>query len=239
MRAAAHAVPGTGALVGGAQAADVDTRDASRADLWLVVPVILLVNALVLGLLLRSLVAPVILLAVNVLSALAAIGAGSWLTRVLLDQPALDLQVPLLAFLFLVALGIDYTMFLMHRAREEARRHGTRAGVVQAVSHTGAVITSAGLVLAGVFAALGVLPLVTLGQLGLIVGLGVLVDTFVVRTLLVPGLVTLAGDRIWWPGAVASGATTATPRSTRVRSLEPVEPSEPSEPSEPVGASAR
>jgi len=149
---------------------------------------------------LRSLVAPVLLLLVNLASAVAAIGAGAWLSRVLFGQQALDLQVPILAFLFLVALGIDYTIFLVHRARTEATRLGTRAGMVEAVAHTGSVITSAGIVLAAVFAALGVLPLVTLGQLGLIVGIGVLVDTLVVRTVIVPAIFSLTGDRIWWPG---------------------------------------
>ena len=160
----------------------------------------LAVSFLVLLVLLRSLVAPVLLLLVNLTSAVAAIGAGAWLSRVLFDQQALDLQVPILAFLFLVALGIDYTIFLVHRARAEAERLGTRAGMVEAVAHTGNVITSAGIVLAAVFAALGVLPLVTLGQLGLIVGVGVVVDTLVVRTVIVPAIFSLVGDRIWWPG---------------------------------------
>nr|WP_231980297.1 MMPL family transporter [Tessaracoccus coleopterorum] len=141
------------------------------------------------------------LLLVNLASAVAAIGAGAWLSRVLFDQQALDLQVPLLAFLFLVALGIDYTIFLVHRARAEAAVLGTKDGMVEAVSHTGSVITSAGIVLAAVFAALGVLPLVTLGQLGLIVGVGVIVDTLVVRTVIVPAIFALVGDRIWWPGS--------------------------------------
>ena len=144
-------------------------------------------------------VAPILLLAVNLASAIAAIGAGAWLSRVVLGQHALDLQVPLLAFLFLVALGIDYTIFLVHRARAEAERLGTATGMVQAVAHTGGVITSAGIVLAAVFAALGVLPLVTLGQMGLIVGVGVIVDTLVVRTVIVPAIFALVGDRIWWP----------------------------------------
>src|SRR5699024_11165528 len=115
------------------------------------------------------------------------------------SQQALDLQVPLLSFLFLVALGIDYTIFLVHRAKTEAAAHGTRKGIVAAVTHTGSVITSAGIVLAAVFAALGVLPLVTLGQLGLIVGLGVIVDTLIVRTVIVPAVFALMGDKIWWP----------------------------------------
>ncbi len=199
LREAAHAVPDADALVGGATATDVDARAGNAHDLWLIAPLVLAVSFIVLLVLLRSLVAPVVLLALNIASALAAIGAGAWLSRVLFDQHALDLQVPLLSFLFLVALGIDYTIFLVHRARSEARVHGTRTGMVRAVAHTGGVITSAGIVLAGVFAALGVLPLVTLGQLGLIVGVGVIVDTLVVRTVIVPAVFGLLGDRIWWP----------------------------------------
>lgn len=200
VREAAHHVTGAHALVGGQQAVDVDARAGNMRDLLLLAPLVLLINALVLMALTRSLVAPLVLLGVNILSALATIGAGSWIGRQLLDWSALDLQVPLLAFLFLVALGIDYTIFLVHRARTEAATHGTRDGMVRAVSGTGAVITSAGIVLAAVFAALGVLPLVALGQLGLIVGLGVVLDTFLVRTVLVPGLFGLLGDRIWAPG---------------------------------------
>lgn len=204
LRDAVHAVAGADALVGGAVAEDLDARVGSEQDLWLVAPLVLAVCFVVLVLLLRSMVAPVLLLAVNVASAVAAIGAGAFLSRILFDQPALDLQVPLLAFLFLVALGIDYTIFLVHRARAEAEYLGTRAGMVEAVAHTGSVITSAGVVLAAVFAALGVLPLVTLSQLGLIVGLGVIVDTLVVRTVIVPAVFSLVGDRIWWPGRLRS-----------------------------------
>lgn len=202
LRDVAHAVPDADALVGGAIATDLDARAGNQQDLLLIAPLVLAVSFIVLLVLLRSLVAPVVLLLVNLASAAAAIGAGAWLSRVLFDQPALDLQVPLLAFLFLVALGIDYTIFLVHRARSEAQARGTRGGMVEAVSHTGAVITSAGIVLAAVFAALGVLPLVTLGQLGLIVGVGVVVDTLVVRTVIVPALFGVLGDRIWWPRKV-------------------------------------
>ena len=163
-------------------------------------------SLLVLMGLLRAVVAPVLLLLLNAASAVAALGAGAFLSRQVLDLPALDHQVPLLAFLFLVALGIDYTIFLVHRARHEAEEHGTTEGMVRAVAGTGAVITSAGIVLAAVFAALGVLPLVTLGQLGLVVGVGVLVDTVVVRTLLVPALFALLGDRAWWPGRAPAPA---------------------------------
>nr|WP_084189512.1 MMPL family transporter [Tessaracoccus bendigoensis] len=204
LREAVHAVDGADALVGGVVATDLDARDGNARDLALIAPLVLAVTFLVLVVLLRSLVAPVLLLLVNLTSAVAAIGAGSWLSRVLFGQPALDLQVPLLAFLFLVALGIDYTIFLVHRAKAEAATLGTRQGMVEAVAHTGGVITSAGIVLAGVFAALGVLPLVTLGQLGIIVGIGVLVDTLIVRTVIIPAIFALLGDRIWLPGKLGS-----------------------------------
>jgi RND superfamily putative drug exporter len=200
LRAAVHAVPGADAAVGGQGAVDADAREGNLQDFLLVAPLILLVTLLVLIVLLRALVAPLVLLAVNTLSAVAAIGAGAWLGRTLFGWDALDLQVPLLSFLFLVALGVDYTIFLVHRARSEARSSGTRAGMIEAVATTGGVITSAGLVLGGVFAALGLLPLVTLGQIGLIVGVGVLVDTLVVRTLIVPALFSVIGDRMWLPG---------------------------------------
>ncbi|WP_109471055.1 MMPL family transporter [Ornithinimicrobium cavernae] len=190
-------------LVGGANAQTLDEARAADRDFLVVAPLVLLVALAVLVVLLRSVLAPVLLLLVNVASAAAAIGAGAWLGRTLFDFPALDVMVPLLAFLFLVALGIDYTIFLVHRARREAMTHGTRAGMVRAVAHTGAVITSAGIVLAGVFAALGVLPLVTLGQLGLIVGVGVLLDTLLVRAVLVPAVFALVGERIWWPSTPA------------------------------------
>jgi len=204
LREAAHAVPNADALVGGAVATDLDARAGNERGLMLIAPLVLAVSFLVLLVLLRSIIAPVLLLLVNLASAVAAIGAGAWLSRVLFGQHALDLQVPLLAFLFLVALGIDYTIFLVHRARGEARVMGTRAGMVEAIAHTGGVITSAGIVLAAVFAALGVLPLVTLGQLGLIVGVGVIVDTLVVRTVIVPAIFALVGDRIWWPSSVTA-----------------------------------
>ena len=200
LRDAVHAIDGADAVVGGAVATDLDARAGNEHDLLLIAPLVLAVSLIVLIVLLRALVAPVLLLVVNLASALAAIGAGAWLSRMLFDQQALDLQVPLLSFLFLVALGIDYTIFLVHRARSEAALRGTRAGMIEAIAHTGGVITSAGIVLAAVFAALGVLPLVTLGQLGLIVGVGVIVDTLVVRTVIVPAIFALVGERIWWPG---------------------------------------
>ncbi|MDO5735869.1 MAG: MMPL family transporter [Propionibacteriaceae bacterium] len=202
LRDVVHAVPGAEAQVGGATATDLDARAGNSRDLLVIAPLVLAVSFVVLLLLLRSVVAPLLLLLVNLASAGAAIGAGSFLSRVLFQQEALDLQVPLLSFMFLVALGIDYTIFLVHRARAEAHVVGTRQGMINAVAHTGSVITSAGIVLAAVFAALGVLPLVTLGQLGLIVGLGVVVDTLVVRTVIVPSLFGLLGDRMWWPRSI-------------------------------------
>lgn len=213
LRDAVHAVPNADAAVGGAVATDVDARAGNQRDLLLIAPLVLAVSLLVLIFLLRSLAAPVLLLIINLASALAAIGTGAWLSRMLLGQHALDLQVPLLAFLFLVALGIDYTIFLVHRARTESASVGTRSGMVEAVAHTGGVITSAGIVLAAVFAALGVLPLVTLGQLGLIVGIGVIVDTLVVRTVIVPAVFALVGDRIWWPGRLRHANRRAEPAS--------------------------
>ena len=211
VRAAVHAVPGAHALVGGQSAQDLDVKTAFGRDLRTIAPLILGVALLLLMGLLRALAAPVLLVLVNVCSALAAIGAGTFVGEHLFGFPALDVNVPLVAFLFLVALGIDYTIFLAHRTRQEAAEHGTRRGVVEAVGHTGTVITSAGVVLAGVFAALGVLPLTTLAQLGLIVGLGVLIDTLLVRTLVVPAVVALAGDRIWWPGRLRRPAGLARP----------------------------
>ena len=149
--------------------------------------------------LLRAVLAPLVLVAATVLSTLAALGLGGWVSVHLLGFPALDNTTPLFAFLFLVALGVDYTIFLVTRAREETPKYGTRGGIVRAVSATGAVITSAGIVLAAVFCVLGVLPLIVLTQFGIIVGLGILLDTFVVRTVVIPALFTLIGPRIWWP----------------------------------------
>ena len=188
------------ALVGGSDAQALDASAAAVRDRQIVIPAILAVVLLVLYVLLRSALAPVILVAVTVLGALAALGLGGWASVHVFGFPALDNATPLFALLFLVALGVDYTIFLVTRAREETPHHGTRAGIVRAVSATGAVITSAGIVLAAVFCVLGVLPLIVLTQIGIIVGLGILLDTFVVRTVIIPALFTLIGPRIWWPG---------------------------------------
>jgi RND superfamily putative drug exporter len=187
------------AVVGGPDAQARDAATAAQHDRKIVIPAILLVVLAVLYILLRSALAPLILVAVTVLSALAALGVGGWASVHVFGFPALDNGTPLFAFLFLVALGVDYTIFLVTRAREETPEFGNREGIVRAVSATGAVITSAGIVLAAVFCVLGVLPLIVLTQLGIIVGLGILLDTFVVRTVIIPALFTLIGPRIWWP----------------------------------------
>ncbi|WP_253900575.1 MMPL family transporter [Mycobacterium asiaticum] len=192
----------TGALVGGPDAQALDVRDAAIHDRLLLVPAILVVILVVLYALLRSALAPPVLLLATILGALAALGVGGWASMHLFGFPALDNTAPLYAFLFLAALGVDYTIFLVIRAREEAADHGARDGMTRAVSATGGVITSAGIVLAAVFCVLGVLPLIVMTQLGIIVGLGILLDTFVVRTLVIPSLFALIGDRIWWPSTV-------------------------------------
>ena len=192
-----------GALVGGADATALDVRDAAVRDRLVLIPMILIVVLTVLYGLLRAVIAPPVLVAATVLSALAAMGLGSWASTHLFGFPALDNSAPLFAFLFLVALGVDYTIFLVARAREETPGDGTRDGMVRAVSATGAVITSAGVVLAAVFCVLGVLPLIVLTQLGIIVGLGILLDTFVVRSLVIPAIFALIGDAVWWPDPVS------------------------------------
>jgi putative drug exporter of the RND superfamily len=198
LRDSVHSVD-PGALVGGSDASARDAGAAAAHDRLIVIPAILVVVLAVLYVLLRSALAPLVLVAVTVLSALAALGLGGWASVHLFGFPALDNTAPLFAFLFLVALGVDYTIFLVTRAREETPAHGTREGIIRAVSATGAVITSAGIVLAAVFCVLGVLPLIVLTQVGIIVGLGILLDTFVVRTVIIPALFTLIGPAIWWP----------------------------------------
>ena len=197
------------ALVGGADAQALDVRNAATRDRHVLIPAILAVILAVLYVLLRSALAPPTLLAATILSALAALGMGGWASTHVFGFPALDNSTPLFAFLFLAALGVDYTIFLVTRAREESAQRGARAGMVAAVSATGGVITSAGIVLAAVFCVLGVLPLIVLTQLGIIVGLGILLDTFVVRTLVIPALFALIGDRIWWPATPTSAKAVA------------------------------
>ncbi len=190
------------AVVGGAAAERLDTQLAGQRDLRTIVPVVLAVILLILILLLRSVVAPVLLMLANVLSFGAALGVAAIVFDHVLDFPGADPAVPLYAFCFLVALGVDYSIFLMTRVREESLRVGTRRGVLRGLAVTGSVITSAGVVLATTFAALGIIPLLFLAQLAFIVAFGVLVDTLVVRSLLVPALVHDVGRRAWWPSAL-------------------------------------
>ncbi|MER5608003.1 MMPL family transporter [Micromonospora tulbaghiae] len=199
-----------GALVGGSVAATYDSNEANTKDLQLILPLILLLVGAVLVLLLRGLLAPLLLVLTVIGSFFASLGAAWLLFDHVLDFPALDSGVLLLAFVFLVALGVDYNIFLVTRAREDARRSGTRDGMLSALRVTGGVITSAGILLAAVFAVLGVLPLITLTQIGIIVCIGVLLDTLLVRTVLVPALAFLLGDRFWWPGRITRDADAST-----------------------------
>ncbi|WP_295035199.1 efflux RND transporter permease subunit [uncultured Microbacterium sp.] len=196
---------GTGALVGGVTATAVDTDDASLRDRTLIIPVILVVIMLILMLLLRAIVAPVLLIVTTVLSFGTAMGVSALVFNGIFHFPGADPAVPLYGFVFLVALGIDYNIFLMTRVREESRTHGTREGVRRGLAITGGVITSAGLVLATTFAALAVIPILFLAQLAFIVAFGVLLDTFVVRSLLVPALVHDVGRAVWWPSRLSRG----------------------------------
>ncbi len=187
------------ALVGGAAAQRLDTQQTSERDLRVIVPAVLLVILVLLMLLLRAVVAPVLIVLANLLSFAATLGIAALVFNHVFGFPGADATVPLYAFVFLVALGIDYSIFLMTRVREESLLHGTREGVRRGVAVTGGVITSAGVVLAATFGALAVLPLLFLVQIAFLVALGVLIDTLVVRTLLVPGLIHDLGARAWWP----------------------------------------
>ena len=187
------------ALVGGVAAKNLDVQTTARHDFMLIVPVVLVVIALMLMVLLRSVIAPLLLLGANVLSFATAMGLTALLFNKVLGHPGADSSVPLYSFVFLVALGIDYTIFLMSRVREESLHVGTRRGVLRGVAVTGGVITSAGIVLAATFSALVVVPLLFMMQLAIIVALGILIDTFVVRTFLVPGLVHDMGKVVWKP----------------------------------------
>lgn len=189
-----------GALVGGVTATALDTNITAQRDLVIIIPIVLVVILFILMLLLRSVVAPVLLVLSVVLSYGAAMGVSAVVFNSLLGFPGADATVPLFGFVFLVALGVDYNIFLMSRVREESLKHGTRPGILRGLGVTGGVITSAGVVLAATFAALGVIPIMFLVQLAFIVAFGVLLDTVLVRSLLVPALAYDIGPRIWWPG---------------------------------------
>ncbi len=186
-------------LVGGPTAIDLDTNDTSIRDRTVIIPVILLVILVILMLLLRAVVAPILLILSVIVSFGAALGVSALVFNHVFHFPGADPAVPLYGFVFLVALGVDYNIFLMSRVREESLRHGTRPGILRGLVATGGVITSAGLVLAATFAALGVIPILFLAQLAFIVAFGVLLDTFVVRSLLVPAAAYDLGRVIWWP----------------------------------------
>ncbi len=199
LRASVAEVDRASAIVGGPDAQTLDTQDGANRDLVIIVPLVLLVVLTLLILLLRSVVAPVVLVGTVLLSFAAALGISLLVFQHLFDIPALEPSVPLLAFVFLVALGVDYNIFLMTRVQEEARRRANRDAVIAGLAVTGGVITSAGLVLAATFSVLTVLPLVMMMQLGFIVAFGVLLDAIIVRSVLVPAIAMSAGDRIWWP----------------------------------------
>jgi RND superfamily putative drug exporter len=202
LRSAVHAIPGAEAKVGGGSAVNLDIQRATRHDRNLVVPLVLLVVLIVLGLVLRAVVSPLLLVATVVLSFAAALGVSALAFDHLFGFAGADPAFPLWTFVFLVALGTDYNIFLMTRVHEESRRYGTRRGALVGLAATGGVITSAGIVLAGTFAALGTLPLVFITEIGFAVAFGVLLDTFVVRSVLVTALNLDVGRWIWWPSSL-------------------------------------
>ncbi|HWM16201.1 MAG TPA: MMPL family transporter [Microbacterium sp.] len=205
LRAALDAV-GPDLLVGGQTAIDVDANAAAIVDRTLIIPLVLLSILILLMILLRSVVAPLLVIGSVALSFAAALGVSAIVFNSIFGFSGADPTVPLFAFVFLIALGVDYNIFLMTRAREETLIHGPRAGILRSLVRTGGVITSAGIVLAATFAALGVLPLLFLAQIAFIVAFGVLLDTFVVRTLLVPALAYDLGRRVWWPSKMSREA---------------------------------
>jgi putative drug exporter of the RND superfamily len=199
LRDRVHAIAGAEGKVGGGSAVNLDVQRATRHDRNLVVPLVLLVVLVILGLVLRAVVAPLLLVATVVLSFAAALGVSALAFEHLFGFAGSDPAFPLWTFVFLVALGTDYNIFLMTRVHEEAKVHGTRRGALVGLAATGGVITSAGIVLAGTFAALGTLPLVFITEIGFAVAFGVLLDTFVVRSVLVTALNLDVGRWIWWP----------------------------------------
>jgi RND superfamily putative drug exporter len=202
IRDAARRVAGDQVLVGGPTAEEHDLRESNARDNRLIVPIALLVVFLILAAVLRAITAPLVLIGTVIVSYLAALGIGAFFFENVFDFPGMPPDLPLFAFIFLVALGVDYNLFLMARVREETLTRGTRDGTIRGLAVTGAVITSAGLVLAGTFSTLAVLPLVALTEIGFTIAIGVLIDTLLVRSLLVPALVLEIGDPVWWPSAL-------------------------------------
>jgi RND superfamily putative drug exporter len=200
-----HVAPGADALVGAGTAVQADFNKASQRDLRVIVPVALLVIGVILGILLQAVVAPIVLVATVLVSFFGTLGLSIFFFIEVLGDRGVDASLPTYAFIFLVALGVDYTIFLMSRVREEASRFGTREGVLRALQATGPVITSAGVILAGTFSVLMTLPVSFAFNIGFMVAVGILLDTFVVRTLMVPAAVELLGDTIWWPSTAQGG----------------------------------
>ena len=197
--------PGVTVLVGGGSAINYDFNRANARDLRLIVPLALAVITLILAVLLSAIVAPIVLIASVILSFFGTLGLSMLFIRYVVGDAGVDNSIPTFAFIFLVALGVDYTIFLMSRVREEARHHGTREGMLRAIAATGPVITSAGIILAGTFSVLMTLPVTFTFDLGFMVALGILLDTFVVRTIMVPAAVELIGDKVWWPSTATGG----------------------------------
>jgi putative drug exporter of the RND superfamily len=213
--------------VGGVSAIMRDYRDGAQHDLDLVVPLVLIVILLTLIALLRAIVAPLYLIGSVILSFFGILGVSLVFFTQVMDESGFDPSFPIFAFIFLVALGVDYNIFLMDRVREEARKVGTRRGGLRALVATGPVITSAGIILAATFAVLAMLPITVLVELGTVVAFGVLVDTFIVRSMLVPAIITVIGDKSWWPSALereaaAAATTEAAVAEAEARPKEPV-----------------
>jgi RND superfamily putative drug exporter len=196
---------GATALIGAGSAVQQDFNEAAERDMKVIVPVTLLVITIILGILLQAIVAPLVLIATVMASFFGTLGLSIFFFIEVQGSEGVDASLPTFAFIFLVALGVDYTIFLMSRVREEARVHGTREGVLRALAATGPVITSAGLILAGTFSVLMTLPITFTFNIGFMVAVGILLDTFIVRTIMVPAAVELLGDRVWWPSTARGG----------------------------------
>jgi RND superfamily putative drug exporter len=203
VRDSVHAVPGADAKVGGNSAVTLDLQRAANHDRNVIIPIVLVVVFLILAVLLRAILSPLLLVATVVLSFFAALGVSALVFKYVFGFEGADNGLPLFVFVFLVALGIDYNIFLMTRVREETVKHGTRQATLIGLSATGGVITSAGLVLAGTFAVLATLPLTAFAEIGFAVAFGVLLDTLVVRSILVTALNLDIGPKIWWPNKVS------------------------------------
>ncbi|MEA2472697.1 MAG: putative drug exporter of the superfamily [Thermoleophilaceae bacterium] len=197
--------PGLQALVGSGSAVQYDFDASTSRDLKWIIPIGLLVIGVILGILLQAVAAPLVLIATVVASFFGTLGISLFFFLKVVGDPGVDASLPIFAFIFLVGLGVDYTIFLMSRVREEARLHGTREGTLRALAATGPVITSAGLILAGTFSVLMTLPVTFAFNIGFMVAVGILLDTFVVRTVMVPAAVELLGDRVWWPSDPSGG----------------------------------